>query len=295
MSVAEADDQHRGTVLHYAPRHVRYPSEERSIRPVLERLRRGESGEPAEAPVEPAVDLAFPLDARHKVFSWQMIACSILSAGLSAGLVVLATGWLAPSKTEVARIDSTRLEPKLAEPKIVQTASVQPTQAVAFHSAQASEADTAAADKPDVKPEAVAPPAKTEPQNDRTAPKELLAMWSGVPAEQPTDTPVAPFSVSPAPDVQEAQEEVQAEPPAVARSERAEPPPRRAHARRHGRARAHTVRRSAAHIRPAAAAEAQTPETNPLQSALQSIFGQPNAGTQQPNGSAGAPAQPPTY
>jgi hypothetical protein len=223
-----------------------------------------------------------------------MMACSVLSAGLSAGLVVLATGWLTPSKTEMARIDSTQLEPKIVEPKIVQTAFAQPTQAADVQPTQAFEADQAPADKSDAKPEAAASP---EPQRDNIAPRELLTMWSGVPAALEGDTAITLPGDSPKPDVQDTKD-AQAEPPAAARSERVEPPPRRhtrARTRHHRRGRTHAVARRPAPAQDSAAAQAQTAEPNALQSALQSFFGQPSASAQparpQSGSAAPAPAQ----
>lgn len=284
MSVVEADEQDRGTVLYYAPRHVRYPSEERSIRPILERLSRGESSAPADAQAEMPVHAPFPLDPPQRTIGRQMIACSALSAGLSAGLAVLAIGWLAPLKPEPAQIESAQLEPK-----VVRTVSFQPA------SAQVS----SVADKQDVQPETAPPPAPAATarpdkpaQRDQIAPKELLAMWSGVPSEPQADAAVAPPSVTL--DGQEPQD-AQAEPAGTARGERVEAArPRRAHARRHGHRRAHAAQRAMPRTA-SAAVEAQTTGSNPLQSALQSVFGRPAAGTQQQNGAPDASPQPQNY
>ena len=195
MSMAEVDKQDRGAVLHYAPRHVRYPSEERSIRPILERLSRGESGTPGDAQVEPEAHARFTIDPPRRTIRWQLIACSVLSAGLSAGLAVLAIGWLVPVTTEPAQIDSTQLEPK-----IVRTVSIEPTQAP-------RDAGSPAAATQDVKQEAVPTPANNdEPSRDQIAPKELLTMWSGIPAEAQAETAGASTGMRPASVVQEPKE-----------------------------------------------------------------------------------------
>src|SRR3974377_1278566 len=102
MSIAEVDKQDRVAVLYYAPRHVRYPSEECSIRPVLERLSRGENGTPGDAEGEPDVPARVTIDPPRRTIDWQLIACSALSAGLSAGLAVLAIGWLVPIRKGAA-------------------------------------------------------------------------------------------------------------------------------------------------------------------------------------------------
>ena len=290
MSVVETDEQDRGTVVHYAPRHVRYPAEEHSIRPVLERLRRGESDAPPDASVEPGVHTPFPLDPPRKTIGWQLIACCVLSAALSAGFAVLAIGWLAPMKTESARIDSTQLDPK-----IVRTVSFQ--QPAANSAGLASEKQDL---KPETTPVAAAAepeaPSKAEPHRDQIAPKELLAMWFGIPPEARAKTP-APPSMSSGPEAQEPK--VEAETPHPPRTEHREAAPHRAaHARRHSHHRASAARRSGAAATQAAAA-AQTSETNPLQSALQSVFGgqaaaKPQQSPAKPS-TASAPPQPQNY
>ena len=284
MSIAEVDKQDRVAVLHYAPRHVRYPSEECSIRPVLERLSRGENGTPGDAEVEPDVHARVTIDPPRRTIDWQLIACSALSAGLSAGLAVLAIGWLVPIKTEP---DGTQLEPK-----IVRTVSIQPTQAP-------PDAGSPAAAKQDVKQEAVpTPDSKDEPR--QIAPNELLTMWSGIPTEGRAETADASTGIPTAPDVQ-GPKEPQTEAPPAPRGEHSEAAPRRqAHTHRRSARRAYAAQRSSAQSNETAAAAPQTTESNPLQSALQSVFGgqaaaKPQPAPQQQSGGASAPAQQQNY
>jgi len=284
MSIAEVDKQDRVAVLHYAPRHVRYPSEERSIRPVLERLSRGENGTPGDAEVEPDVHARVTIDPPRRTIDWQLIACSALSAGLSAGLAVLAIGWLVPIKTEP---DGTQLEPK-----IVRTVSIQPTQSP-------PDAGSPAAAKQDVKQEAVpTPDSKDEPR--QIAPKELLTMWSGIPAEAQAGTAGASTGIPPASDVQEPKEP-DAEAPPAPRSEHSEATPRRqAHTHRRSARRTYAAQRSSAQSNESSATAPQITESNPLQSALQSVFGgqaaaKPQPAPQQQSGGASAPAQQQNY
>ena len=283
MSIAEVDKQDRVAVLYYAPRHVRYPSEERSIRPVLERLSRGENGTPGDAEVEPDVHARVTIDPPRRTIDWQLIACSALSAGLSAGLAVLAIGWLVPIKTEP---DGTQLEPK-----IVRTVSIQPTQAP-------PDAGSPAAAKQDVKQEAVpTPDSKDEPR--QIAPNELLTMWSGIPAEAQAGMAGASTGIPTAPDVQ-GPKEPQAEAPPAPRSEHSEATRRQAHTHRRSARRAYAAQRSSAQSNETAAAAPQTTESNPLQSALQSVFGgqaaaKPQPAPQQQSGGASAPAQQQNY
>ena len=287
--MAEVDKQDRGAVLHYAPRHVRYPSEERSIRPILERLSRGESGTPGDAQVEPEAHARFTIDPPRRTIRWQLIACSVLSAGLSAGLAVLAIGWLVPVTTEPARIDSTQLEPK-----IVRTVSIEPTQAP-------RDPGSPAAATQDVKQEAVPTQANNdELSRDQIAPKELLTMWSGIPAEAQAETAGASTGMRPASVVQEPKEP-DAEASPAPRSEHSEAAPRRqAHTHRRSARRAHAAQRSSAQSNESAAAAPQTTESNPLQSALRSVFGgqaaaKPQPAPQQQSGGASAPVQQQNY
>lgn len=270
MSVVETDD--RGTVLHYAPRHVRYPSDEHSIRPILERLSRGENDAPVDAPAETPGHAPLLLDPPRRTGGWELIACSTFSALLSAGLAVVAIGWMAPSKTEPGRIETMQVEPKA-----VRTNSIQPTQETAQ--------PTHAPAKEDTKTEAAATPAQAEaapstasqPRHDPLAPKELLAMWSGIPAETRADAPADLQATRPAADVSNAND-AEAEAPPVPRGEHREPR-HQAHTRPHRRHRAYAAHR--ANASEEHATTAQTSETNPIQSALQSVFGKPAVGAQQ--------------
>ena len=273
MSVVETDDRDRGTVLHYAPRHVRHPSEDRSIRPILERLRRGESDASGDVHMQTPPQVVF--DRPRRSSGWELVACSTLSAVLSAGLALVATEWFAPMRAQPARIESAQLEPKVFN---------------TFPLPQpAADTSGAGSDK-----NADTPPAQVAEQDARSkaqppgqiAPKDLLAMWSGVPIESYSSAGTQTASAPPSAAVQ-APEVIQNEAPPTPGSEPREAPPRRhAHARHHSHRRAHASPRSGT------GNAAQSSESNPLQSALQSVFGKPAADAQQQNGAAGAASQP---
>ena len=283
MSVMEADEQDSGTVLHYAPRHLRQP-EECSIRPILQRLSRGEGEAPAETKPETPVHVAIELDAPRKAIGWPLFATCALSAGLSAGLAVLAIGWLAPYKAESARIDAIQLDPKS-----VHTVSFKPDTPVAKQetlAAAPSESDLqkqAPESSPPIQPKEAPPPSRTETHDNHVAPKELLALWSGIPADVPPAAAAEETTVeAAAPD-----EPVSAKaetPPARQTPHRAAPESRR-HA--HPRHRMHVVRVHPAPRRQAAqpAAAAQSANVTPLGSALQSLF-QRSAGSPAANASS---------
>jgi len=300
MSVMEADDRESGTVLHYAPRHVRLPAEERSIRPILERLSRGESDVRTDSQLEPVrVEHLVPLEAPRRKFGWQLIACSALSAGLSAGLAVLAIVWFAPGKpevkTEVTRVDAARVDPKAVsaveatqvDPKAVRTVSFKQdappaaTTGVPAETALQKEPPEAA---PPIQPKDAPPPSKAQAHDDhQIAPKELLALWSGVPADLPAAPVVeqadVPAAATPANVDDGRTAEAEALPP--------EKPHRAvAHPRRHAQVR-HRLHAARAHaprvqqqVQPAAAAASASANAAPPQSVFQSLFSRSAAGAQ---------------
>jgi hypothetical protein len=295
MSVMEADDQDSGTVLHYAPRHVRLPAEERSIRPILERLSRGENEVRTESRPEPVrIEHLIPLEAPRRKFGWQLIACSALSAGLSAGLAVLAIVWFAPGKTEFTRIDAAQLDPKAV--RTVSFKQDAPPVAAAATTAAAAPAESdlqkqAPEAAPPIQPKEVPPPSKAEirdrkpeAQDHQIAPKELLALWSGVPADVAADVPAEPAAEAPAPPAANAAELAVDE---ADQTPARETPVRAAtHTRRHPQARHRThaarvhVARTQQEAQSATAAASTNANAAPLQSAFQSLFSRSAAGAQ---------------
>jgi hypothetical protein len=270
MSVMEADEQDRGTVLHYAPRHLRAP-EERSIRPILERLSRGEGGAPAETKTETNVHVPMEFDPPRKAIGWPLFATCALSAGLSAGLAVFAIGWLAQNKAELTRIDAIQLDPKF-----VHTVSFKPDAPAAKHDAPTaapSETDLqkqAPESAPPIQPKEAPPPSKAEAHKDQIAPKELLALWSGIPADVPAAA-AAEESASAAATPDEPAPAESETPPVRETPHRAAPENRRhAHLRhRTNVLRVHATRKQ----QPAqSTAAAQNGNVTPLGSALQSLL-----------------------
>jgi hypothetical protein len=279
VSVVEDTEQDRGTVLQYAPRHLRFPAEQQSIRPILERLRRGEIDAQDEAqPEPPRVVQTIPLELPRNRIGWQLVTCAVLSAGVSAGLAVLAIAWLAPAKTEFTRIDAIQLDPKS-----VHTVSFKQN----APAARPSESDlqkSVPESAPPIQPKDAPPPSKAEAHNDQIAPKELLALWAGIPADLPSamtgdaDAP-APVSAG-GPTAAETEA-----PPAPSSEHRTAAPNRRAHVRHRNRVRRTATARTTGQ---AASAAAQTANPNSLQSSLQSLFGGGAQQTQAPSGAAAA-------
>ncbi len=297
MSVMEADDQENGTVLHYAPRHVRLPAEERSIRPILERLSRGESDVRTDSQLDPVpVEHLIPLEEPRRKFGWQLIACSALSAGLSAGLAVLAIVWFAPLKTEL-KTEFTGIDAAQLDPKAVRTVSFKqdsqpaPQGAATTGAPAAAPAETALQkappeSAPPIQPKDTPPPSKAETHEHQIAPKELLALWSGVPADLPAEPVVEQADAPEAATVDEARSPEAEAPPADNKPQRAAAHPRKQSQERHRRhyARAHAARSPQAEAAPTTT----TDNASPLQSAIKSLFGQSGASAQQP---AQAPSQ----
>jgi hypothetical protein len=265
MSVMEADEQDGATVLHYAPRHLRAPEDERSIRPILERLNRGGTDAPADPQPAARVHVPIELDPPRKGLGWQMIACSALSAGFSAGLAVLAIGWFAPSKTEPTRIDAIQLDPKF-----VHTVSFKQDAPAAAPNDLQKQAPEAA---PPIQPKDAPPPSKAEAHDNQIAPKELLALWSAIPADVLREPAAEETTSVPAQTEEPARAEAEM-PPVREGSHRSAPENRHyTQARhRHRFARAHATRGQASARSAAPAAE--TAGGTPLQSAFQSLFGQ---------------------
>lgn len=282
MSVVEDTEQDRGAVLHYAPRRVRFPAEQQSIRPILERLRRSEDDTLADAQAKPLrIEHAIPLEPPRKAIGWQLLVCSALSAGLSAALAVLAVGWLAPTNNEFTRIEAIRLDPKS-----VHTVSFK-QDAPAVPRTETDLQKQAPESAPPIQPKDAPPPSKTEAHKDQVTPKELLALWSGIPADLHPDVTANADASAPVSGGTDAEA-----PPAAPSEHRTVVPTRQAHARH----RSHVRRRAVEHTHArttgqSASAAAQTANPNSLQSAFQSLFGQPAAGaapTQ--SGATAAPA-----
>ena len=276
MSVMEADEQEHGTVLNYAPRHLRQ-AEERSIRPVLERLSRGESDAPAETKPETQVHVPIELDPPRRHIGWPLFATCALSAGLSAGLAVFAIGWLPPTKAEFTPIDAIQLDPKS-----VHTVSFKPDAPAAKQDTPAAVPSKSDLQKqapewaPPIQPKEAPPPSRAESHNDQIAPMELLALWSGIPADVPPAAAAEESTPAAAAPEEPARTEAKA-PPARETSHRAAAENRRhAHLRhRTDTARVHAVRAHPAPRHPAAqhaGPAAQSVTVTPVGSALQSLL-----------------------
>jgi hypothetical protein len=253
--------------LHYAPRHLRAP-EERSIRPILERLSRGEGGAPAETKTETNVHVPMEFDPPRKAIGWRLFATCALSAGLSAGLAVFAIGWLAQNK-ELTRIDAIQLDPKF-----VHTVSFKPDAPAAKQNAAAAAPSETDLQKqtpesaPPIQPKEAPPPSRAEARNNQIAPKELLALWSGIPADVPAAAEES-TSAAATPDEPAAAEY---ETPPVRETPHRAAPENRRHA--HLRHRQHAVNLHVAHRQQPAqsTSAAQNGNVTPLGSALQSLL-----------------------
>jgi hypothetical protein len=314
MSALETSDDERPTnPLHFASQPARMPQDDGTIRPILERLNRGES---AYAPPQHGMPVGIDLvdTGRGKRRAWTFIGCAALSAMLAAGVAIGAVAWLgsgshtaSASASEPATTESKHAEAIDVRPKTVRTLSFKsdavkadPMVKETASAAPAAEPTPAPATPPAQAVEASAPQASPAPQPVQVAsadasanpvpnpllraappvqPKELLSRWSSVPAT----VGAAPAAETPASPPPEAKDETQAaaapaEPSHRHAARRASH--RHSHARRHHQARAQTARAQAAPAQQPASA--QDPAASPWQTAFQSLF----------SGGSGAAAQP---
>jgi hypothetical protein len=311
MSALKTSDDTRPTnPFRYAPPRARMPQDDGTIRPILERLSRGES---AYAPLQQTMRAgADPAEtSRGRRGAWAFIGCAALSAMLSAGVAIGAVTWLGSgSRTANASASApAATESKPAEvvdlsPKTVRTLSFKPDTApkadaiVKEQASIAPAADPAPATPPALAAAAPAAEASPAPQPAQTAsvdastdavtnpllsaspptpPKELLAHWSGVPATvgaaQPTEAPASPPP--------EAKEDTPTAAAAESTHHRAASRASHRHARVHRR---HHARTQTAHVQAAPAQQPASPQAtaqpaNALQ-AFQSLFNGGGGGAQ---------------
>jgi hypothetical protein len=220
------------------------------------------------------LEQTIPLELPRQRIGRQILLCSLLSAGLSAALAVAAIVWFVPAKTETARLENVQLDPK-----IVRTVSFKPEASPAPPPPVEADLQKPAPEAaPPLQPKEPAPPSKSESRNDQIAPKELLALWSGIPA----DVPAIPATEAPPPKVEDIAETARDEAEPV-RERPARSIAHRRHAQVHRRPRPVRVRTARAQQRTQPATSGQAADAAPLQSALQSLFSR----------SAAAPAQTP--
>jgi hypothetical protein len=304
MSALETSDDERPTnPLRYAPRPARMPQDDGTIRPILERLSRGENAyAPPQHGMPPGIDL--PDTGRRKRSTWAFIGCAALSAMLSAGIAIGAVAWLgsgsrtasasasAPAATESKHAEAIDLGPKTVHTLSFKPDAVKADAMVKEIASAAPAAEPAPGPATSLAPAvaASAPEASPAPQSVQVAsadasagpvpnpllraappmqPKELLARWSGVPAT----VGAAPAAETPAPAVPTAKNDDESSSSAENRHTRAahHSSHRHAHARRHHQARTQTAHVQAA---PAQQTAPQAPaqQASPLQTAFQSLF-----------------------
>jgi hypothetical protein len=278
MSAADTHEQ-SDNLLRYAPAGVRQPHDDGPIRPVLERLSRGASDSGGARFALPPVEQTGRVSNRG--VRWSLVVACTVAAGASAGLAVAAFAWMAPVQHEAPQPKTVDLTPKQ-----VQTVSFKQQDRLADEAPVASQPDVpAAATQANASAQdgdatvnqtqtAAAAPSPLPAQAGKTiAPKDLIALWSGVPSDtaaQPADAaaPAQPAAAS-------------ADDPPVD-TPKAKPTH---HRRAHARHRTHHGRRHVAHAQhaPVETAAPQTQEASaqptgtPLQSAWQSLFGHPVA------------------
>jgi hypothetical protein len=259
MSALGLDDRHNaGGISSYAPRRGRRSDSESTIRPVLERLSRGEGREPDPRLVQRAVVHHLPPPDVETVAksSVPMIARLSIAAGVLAAAtagVVMFVPHNAPAPTPVlsdAAPPSVAAAPKVdmaapaSLPKTVQT--------LAIHKSDQAALPPAAVIKDDARvPEAPASTANVDPV---AAP---VTLWTMMPADlpQPSSLPIAA----------EATNET---PPQPAAAQPATTPPHKIVGSHHTR---HVVRHSRHHTRQVAhaapaqpAAEAEPTQSQPI-------------------------------
>jgi hypothetical protein len=268
------DDERRENLLRYAPRRPSHAHDDGSIRPILQRLSRGDGESAHHASRIVAASRAD--DAARKSFYGPLLVGCALSAGVSAGLALLAIGWFGAGAADVKQSSAVDLNPKS-----VQTISFKQEK-------PASEASPAVSDTTAVQAE----PATIERPLSAVTPTLEPVVNSGAGAEQKL-LPWAAKSIElssqgwqewPRATTAEAKPSDTAgtrEPPAAA----APPPvghPAARHASRHAHPRHHThhVRRHGPRARAQAAQQVPpigAPQATPSapQSAWQSLFGHP--------------------
>ena len=94
MSALETSDDERPTnPLHFASQPARMPQDDGTIRPILERLNRGESAyAPPQHGMPVGIDLVDTGGGKRR--AWTFIGCAALSAMLAAGVAIGAVAWL---------------------------------------------------------------------------------------------------------------------------------------------------------------------------------------------------------
>ena len=282
------------SVSDYAPRRAATADDGRSIRPVLERLRRGEGDDDpvqdaqivADAPaLDPYAAPAMPLP----VDPFSIIGRIAVAAGVAGGLGLLAMTLYQPAASGPAPVQKVVApQPEAsALPRKVHTLSFQADKAQPPE--QPAGGVTAVDKTRPAAPAAARVDAPTTPPEDvgRAAVTAPLAVWAAVPGNTSADA--APSVVPP-------DEPPVDEPPAgqqAAAAPAASPPHKAAGRSRHVRhVHHHYVRHHRRHrtrVRQAAAASAQKPAdsaeaqsgwtqpSDPFSNALRSVFGHPEA------------------
>jgi hypothetical protein len=140
-------DERRENLVPYAPRRPKRMQDDGSIRPILERLSRGDD-RGGDAKYDASVVVSLPvahIDAEpQRTAHWPLLVCSVLSAGVSAVVVVLAIGWFGSGGADDKQASA--IDPN---PKSVQTVSFKEAnnQTVSLKQNKISEPPRAAGDE----------------------------------------------------------------------------------------------------------------------------------------------------
>jgi hypothetical protein len=301
MSALGLDDR-RGAdgVPSYAPRRQHHADDDRSIRPVLERLKRAETpGSAPRRPREPVVQHAAPDDIGPALRNpMSMTARLLVAIGLLAATAAIGAGFLVPPEVTGAANPKAAPAPesKLAtvnvgkSDRIVeQSAAVKDQASVAKDQASiVAERASAVSDAGRTSPLTVAdasgaaPAAPAMAAASQSPAASPLKLWAMMPADLPPAVPPAG---------QAAMDEAAAPPPHPAAEDAPSKPAAGHHARRvthhrrsHHRRRA-TVARAPAQPAQTESVQSQATKKLPLQAAIDRLFGNGGATT-------GAQAQP---
>ena len=316
-------DERRENLVPYAPR--RRPNrvqDDGSILPILQRLSRGHDAEYDANVAVPLPAARIDMEPQRAAY-WPLLICSVLSAGVSAVVVVVAIGWIgfgASDDRQASAIDP--------NPKFVQTVTFKPANNQTVSAKQNKLSDPpppaggetrVAKDKP---PEVAQDKPAADPKLESEAGSDARAEQMPAPsAANPTSLsshgwqessaagqePPPAKQASPPPKQESSSAEVAApksgetagsgEAAKAAEPSRSGPPPSRSVAARHHSRRAHARRthharrhgpRQAQKPEPDASKEAETQaSTGVLQSTWQTLFGHPEPPPSAPRAIAG--------
>jgi hypothetical protein len=293
MSALRLDDRRStGGIFAYAPRRGRRADDGASIRPVLERLSRGEGREPGPRLVRKAVvhHAAPPgVEAMAKT-PIPMVARLVIAAGLAVATAVIGAGVFIPhdtmhasaSKSGAAQSSETSSAP--AVPKAVHTLAIRKGDDAAASSTVIKDAERVRQTEAVPPAAASASAAVTGPSSAEFTPTadpvgSPLALWAMLPADvAPVSSGTGQTAVDEAPSARDGA----TKPEAGASSHKTIRTHRARHSLRHRRPSRHRVALAPAEPAAPQPAQPQPVKKLPLQAAIDRLFNNQNAATPAP-------------